>query len=57
MEYIKLMIGVGLIIAFLWMLRKNRERAGLMNALLRIDTVMIIITGAYLIIDAVHSFI
>ena len=29
----------------------------MMNALLRIDTVMIITTGAYLVIDALHSFI
>ncbi|WPP52688.1 hypothetical protein [Catalinimonas niigatensis] len=55
MEYIKLLLGIGMIIGFVWILYQNRNRSGLVNALFRIDNVIIIIVGFYLIITAVYS--
>ena len=57
MEYIKLILGVVLIIAFTWILFRNSKRSGLLHALLRIDTVLGMIAGLYLAITSVHSLI
>ncbi len=57
MEYIKLFIGIGLVLVFTWLLVRNFKRSGIMNALLRIDTIGGIIAGVYLVITAIGSLI
>ena len=46
-----------MIIIFVWILLRNRKRSGFVNALLRLDTLMLVTAGIYLIVDAVRTFI
>jgi hypothetical protein len=55
MEYIKLILGIILILVFSWLLIRNLKRSGFMNALLRIDTIGGIIAGFYLVITSIGS--
>ena len=55
MEYIKLFLGIGLIIVFTWFLLTNIKRKGIVNALFRIDTIIGMVAGLYLVITSVNS--
>lgn len=55
MEYTKLTLGIALLVAFTWILFRNSKRSGLLHALIRIDTIVGMIAGLYLVITAVHS--
>jgi len=57
MEYIKLLLGIGLTIFFAWLLVKNLKRSGIINALLRLDTIGGITAGLYLVVTSIHSLI
>jgi hypothetical protein len=55
MEYIKLFIGILIILVFLWLLKKNINRKGMINAMLQIDTIVGIIAGFYLVITSMAA--
>ena len=57
MEYTKLVVGIGLIMVFAWILFENRKRSGFVYALGRIDTIIGMIAGLYLVITSFHSLI
>ena len=48
MEYINLVLGIILLIAFAWILVKNSKRAGFLHSLIRFDTIVGIVAGLYL---------
>ncbi len=55
MEYIKLLLGIALLAAFTWILIRNSKRTGILQALLRIETVVGMVAGFYLITTAINS--
>ncbi len=55
MDYIKLVGGILLLIAFTWILMRNSKRSGILHALLRIDTVLGMAGGVYLVFNAFHA--
>ena len=57
MEYFKLVLGIMLIVGFAWILANNSKRSGFVNALLRIDTLTIIIVDLYLVFTSVNSLL
>lgn len=57
MEIFKLIVGVVLLGAFLWVLYQNRKRTGLFNALVRIDTLVGIVAGMYLVITSIQAIV
>jgi hypothetical protein len=57
MEWIQLIIGIGMVALFIWLLVKNAHRRGLINALFRFDTVIGIIAGVYVVITAAHALL
>lgn len=58
MEYMRLIFGVAFIAVSIWLLRKNKERVEWISALFRIDTLILLIAGAFLAINAiVHTFL
>ncbi len=57
MEYTKLVLGIIFIVAFTLVLYKNIKRSGLLHFLLRIDTVIGMFAGVYLVITSLHSLI
>ena len=57
MEYIKLISGLVLAVTFIWLLMKNGKRTGFVNALLRVDTVLGIVAGVYLIFASTFSLL
>jgi len=57
MEFIKLILGIGLVVVFIWVLMKNSNRTSFINALLRVDTAFGIIAGIYLVFSATYSLL
>lgn len=57
MEYMNLFLGLALLIVFIWIFVKNGKRTGLLHALIRIDTVVGLIAGAYLTVSSVFSLL
>jgi hypothetical protein len=55
MEYVNLILGMGLVIAFTWILVRNSKRSGFLHSLLRIDTIGGIVGGIYLVLASVFS--
>gem|GEM_PF-1350563 len=55
MEYIKLILGIGLLAVFTWILIKNSKRTSFIHSLLRVDTIVGMIVGVYLVFTSVHS--
>ena len=53
MEYIKLILGIVLIAASTWILVKNSKRSGFLHALIRVDTVVGMVAGIYLVFTSV----
>jgi hypothetical protein len=57
MDYIKLIAGIGLLVIFTWILLKNSKRSGFMHALFRIDTILGMAAGCYLVYTSFYSLI
>ncbi len=57
MEYIKLLLGIALLVAFTWILIRNSKRTGILHSLFRIETVVGITAGVYLVFTAVLSLV
>ncbi|MBS1509097.1 MAG: hypothetical protein JSS79_20835 [Bacteroidetes bacterium] len=54
----RLIFGLAFIAVSIWLLNKNRKQTGWLSALLRIDTLVLLIAGSYLTINAVlHTFL
>jgi hypothetical protein len=49
MEYFKLFSGIVLLILFGWIFFKNRKRTGILHGLIRLDILVGVIAGFYLI--------
>ena len=54
MDYTKLLAGLGLLVIFTWILIRNGKRSGFIHTLFRIDTILGIVAGVYLIFTAIH---
>ena len=57
MEYIKLIIGIGFIIAFTWIFIRNTKRSGFVKALIGFEIIIVIIVGLYLTFTSIHALI
>ncbi len=57
MEYINLILGIGLVVAFTWIFVRNSKRSGGLHALLRIDTIAGILAGLYMVLNSIHSLL
>jgi len=57
MEYIKLILGIGFLVAFTWILVRNSKRSGFLHALIRIHTVVGMVAGIYLVFISIHSIL
>lgn len=57
MDYIKLVSGIGLLVVFTWLLFRNKDRKGIIHVLFRLDTVLGLIAGLYLIINSTISLL
>lgn len=65
MEFVKLLLGVGLIIIFSWISLKDinrnkarrRTRSGLLNFIISLERVAYIVVGLYLVITSAQSLI
>jgi len=57
MEYIKLTLGLGLTVTFIWLLMKNSKSTNFINALLRIDTILGLVAGVYLVCASTYSLL
>lgn len=55
MDYIKLVIGLVLIMVFVWIFIRNFKRSGFASAVIRLDTVVAIIVGVYLVVTSFPS--
>ena len=53
MEYVKLVLGLILLPIFSLLLIRNGKRVGVMHSLMRVDTLLGIAAGAYLIINSI----
>ena len=54
MEFIKLLLGLGLLIIFTWILVRNLKRKNLLHSLLRVDTLLGIVAGLYLVLSSIQ---
>jgi hypothetical protein len=50
-------LGLTLLIVFIWIFVKNGKRTGLLHAIIRIDTMVGIIAGAYLTVSSLFSLL
>ena len=57
MEYFKLITGVILVIVFFWILSKNSKRTIFLHAIIRVDTILGIAAGLYLVFSSLGSLI
>lgn len=57
MEYLKLILGIMLTASFIWILVKNSRRSGFIHALLRIDTIIGVVAGVYLIFTSAYTLL
>jgi hypothetical protein len=57
MEYIKLIVGLGLTVTFIWLLLNNSKRTNFINALLRLDTILGLVAGVYLVCASTYSLL
>jgi hypothetical protein len=57
MEYINLVLGIILLIAFTWILVKNSKRTGFLHSLIRVDTIVGIVAGLYLTLTSAISLL
>ena len=57
MEYMMLILGIGLLAIFTWIFIRNRKRTGVIHTLFRIDTIVAALAGLYLIFSSVKALI
>ena len=57
MEYTNLVLGIVLLITFVWILIKNSNRTGILHAILRIDTMVGVVAGLYLTVSSIISLL
>ena len=57
MEYFKLMSGMVLVVVFFWILSKNSKRTSFLHAVIRVDTILGIVVGLYLVLTSVNSLL
>ena len=57
MEYFKLIFGLALTATFIWLLLKNSKRTNFINALLRVDTILGLVAGVYLVFTSTYSLL
>ncbi|MBY0435570.1 MAG: hypothetical protein K2U26_15820 [Cyclobacteriaceae bacterium] len=57
MEYIKLLAGVALVLVFAWLLIRNAKRSGFLHSMLRVDTLLGMIAGLYLVFSSAQSLL
>lgn len=57
MEVMKLISGIGLLVVFTWILIKNSRRSGFIHNLFRIDTIVGMVAGLYLLFISIQSFL
>ena len=57
MEYFKLIAGVVLLIVFIWLFLRIKERKGFISKIFYLDIMIGIIASLYLIVTSVASFI
>jgi hypothetical protein len=57
MEYANLILGIILLVVFCWILRRNSKRTGLLHGLLRIDTLLGVSAGLYLIFSSIQALL
>jgi len=55
MEYLTLTLGIGLLAIYTWIFIKNRKRTGVIHTLFRIDTIVGLLAGLYLVLSSVKS--
>jgi hypothetical protein len=57
MEYMMLILGIGLLAIFTWILIRNWKRTGMIHTLFRIDTIVGVLAGLYFVFASVKSLI
>lgn len=57
MEYINLVLGIGLLIVFIWLSKRNSRRIGFIFSLAYIDIIIGITCGIYLIFTSIHALL
>ena len=57
MEYLKLILGLVLTVTFIWLLMKNSKRTNFVNSLLRVDTILGLAGGVYLIFASTYALL
>jgi hypothetical protein len=57
MTVMNLVLGIMLLVLFLWIFAKNMKRSGILHTLFRIETLLGIGAGLYLTITAVIALI
>jgi LPXTG-motif cell wall-anchored protein len=55
MEVVYLMLGIALLVVFGWLLARNRKRSGFIHAVFRIDIVLGLVAGLYLVVTSLNS--
>jgi hypothetical protein len=57
MDILKLIIGLVILAVFAWIFKKNINRKGVIHSLFRIDTVIGLVAGFYLIFTSIYSLV
>jgi hypothetical protein len=57
MDYLKLILGFAFLVIFTWILIRNSKRSGLIHVFFRIDTILGMAAGLYLVFTSVHSLV
>jgi hypothetical protein len=57
MEYKMLILVIGLLAIFTWILIRNRKRTGVIYTLFRIDTIVGVLAGLYFVLASVKSLL
>ena len=52
-----LILGIGLLAIFTWILIRNRKRTGVTHTLFRIDTIIGVLAGLYFVFASVKSLV
>ena len=57
MDYTRLILGIGLLTIFTWLLIRNSKRSGFIHTLFRFDTIVGMVAGLYLIATSVSGLL
>jgi hypothetical protein len=53
----KLILGIGFLAIFTWIFVRNSKRKGVIHTLFRIDTVLGMLAGLYLVVTSIDSLL